>query len=352
MEILWVSEFPEDSGGIADVSSHIVEGLKSRGYDIDVLNNSGDGKDVIGSVPSNPLEWRKVLKKDYDLVLVQYPGVSTAKLSLAAPLLRGENSLMVMHEVPEGLRFAPLILGFDNFAFLSRKAEEDFQENFGYLERIRETDTFSLPYHGVDRDLPKKIEELDFETGLDNSKKNIVCPGFLVERKQYHKVVEAFPKILEDAPDAELVIAGGVHRSEGSEYLEKLKQIAKEKDIENEVVFTGKLEQEEHLYKYIQEADVCVLPYSNIYQSGILARTLALGTPTVVSRISGLSDPVREYGGLILKDYSTDEISEKGIEALNSDIIVDAERFRKDMSWEKRVERYEEIIYCGLIERS
>ena len=351
MNILWVSEFPPDKGGIGDYSFHLVNGLADRGFDIDVVSVNGERPedlnedvDVVGSIPSSGSGWKTIFSEEYDLVNIQFPGVRALGLTRYS-LLNSipSETLMTVHEVPIGKRFLPMLSLFDNFAFLSDFGENEFSENQSIFCRFKSPDTFRLPYQGVDIGIEERLDSKSYSTELDEDKVSIVCPGFIVRRKNYEKVVEAMPTVLKNC-EVELVFAGGSHRNSDSEYEEEIRNKIDKLDLEENVKITGVLDEEDMVYEYIRSADLCVLPYEEIYQSGVLAKALALGTPTIVSNIEGMRKPVEEYGGVILQDLTSGSIAEKIVEALNSDILVNKEKVLENMSWQKNIDRQEEII--------
>jgi glycosyltransferase involved in cell wall biosynthesis len=48
--------------------------------------------------------------------------------------------------------------------------------------------------------------------------------------------------------------------------------------------------------RLFRAADLCVLPYRRVYQSGVLSQALAFGVPAVVTDVGGIADTVRRTG--------------------------------------------------------
>ena len=351
MKVLWISEFPPDKGGIGDYSFHLVNGLAERGFDIDVVSVSGERPEelnedveVIDSIPSSGSGWKSVFSDEYDLVNVQFPGVRALGITFYS-LLNDipSETLMTVHEVPTRKRFLPMLDLFDNFAFLSDFGENEFKSSQGLFCKFRGPEFFRLPYQGVDKDIEERLDSKNFEIEISEDKISIVCPGFIVRRKNYDRVVEALPDVIEDH-DVELIFAGGSHRTSSGDYEKEIRDKIGDLGLGEDVRITGVLDEEDMVYEYIRSADLCVLPYEEIYQSGILSKALALGTPTIVSYIEGMRVPVEEYGGLVLDELSVDDISDKITYALNSEIIVDKDKALEGMSWEKNISEYEKIL--------
>jgi glycosyltransferase involved in cell wall biosynthesis len=348
MNILWISEYPPDKGGIGDYSKNIVEQLAKDENKVDLLTSSSESPSseienlrYVGKAPeTSGREWREYLNSEnYDIICYQFPGIRSVGISKFRLIGRmNAPNVMVCHESPVRKILIPLLSLFDNFAFLSNIAEEEFRNSHKLIPNL--SNIHRLPYQGVDPELERRLDDEGIETDLDGERISVVCPGFIVERKNYHRVAECFDRVLEEFPDAELVFAGGKHRNSEGEYMEKVENIIEENNIEENARITGLLESEMHVYEYIREADVVILPYERINQSGILARSLGLGTPTVVSDIPGLREPVEKYGGRV----SENNLASSIVSEIESPTEIDSEAVKEDMSWEKNIEAYEKMF--------
>jgi glycosyltransferase involved in cell wall biosynthesis len=72
-------------------------------------------------------------------------------------------------------------------------------------------------------------------------------------------------------------------------------------------------------------ADVVVLPYRRIDQSGVLFAALALGRPLVATRVGGFAEVVEQYGaGLVVPPENPAALAEALIEVLRDPARRDA----------------------------
>jgi glycosyltransferase involved in cell wall biosynthesis len=106
----------------------------------------------------------------------------------------------------------------------------------------------------------------------------VVLPGLLRPYKGVHVLLEAWPRIREAVPDAQLVIAG---RPMGVDL---------PATPPTGVTFIPRFVSEEELGWLLRRATVCALPYTKIDMSGIAAAALACGTPLVLSDIGGFGE--------------------------------------------------------------
>lgn len=347
MELLLISDFPPNKGGLSDYSFSLAKALGKKGHKVDVVTpmpedtDTPENVEIVAKKPSSFSEWEEILSKNYDVVNFHYPRLRMGKWMLFNILnnLQAESYLTV-HEMPD-YRFIPLLAKFDNYLFMSKAAERDFKDKFSFISPLRDLSTFLIPYHGVDVPDENKLYKPD-EIAEDEF--NIVCPGFQVPRKRYHLVVEAMSLALKEEDKLNLILAGGIHNGEQSKYQEKIKKTIEEQGLEQKVQITGLLDSEDDVKSFIKHADICVLPYEQIYQSGVLTDCISLGTYPVVSPVQGLSEIVETYGGSVLQKVTPKSISQEILACRSSDLTVSSEKFIKDMSWDKNAERYIEMF--------
>lgn len=120
--------------------------------------------------------------------------------------------------------------------------------------------------------------------------------------KGLHKMLEAFPIILEQYPKAEIYIAGPnilksdtimdrIKRTTYSNYIAKL---IREKNIDlSKIHFTGPLTPAEMVEQYLK-CNVFVLPSAIENSPNSLGEAMALGVPCVASCVGGVQDMLRD----------------------------------------------------------
>ncbi len=139
--------------------------------------------------------------------------------------------------------------------------------------------------NGIDTSFIEKYqrEELDLFRYMyaPPGTKLIFSIGRMVHEKGFHVLVEAVPSVLEKHPETKFVISGK------GEKLEELRSLAWDIGVENNVVFTGYIEESDK-HKLYLSADLSVFP--SLYEPfGIVAlEAMAAQTPVVASRVGGL----------------------------------------------------------------
>jgi len=187
-------------------------------------------------------------------------------------------------------------------------------------------------------ELRKKMRKL---IGIED-KKVILSVGRVVGWKGYQLVIKALKVLPEDW--CYILVGEG-------EYLEKLKGLAKELEVEKRVFFLGAKKNEE-LPKYYAVGDVFVQPSIGHEAFGItIIEAMACGLPVVGSKSGGIKELIKNgYNGYLFEIGSVKDLVQKVNKALE-----DKETFgtngRKfvleNFSWEVIAKRFlKELLKC------
>lgn len=350
--VLMVSEYPPTKGAVSDYTYHLVEEL-SEEIEIDILSTSGekppeeqqiDSVEVIGEIPHNRKDWNEIRLENYDLLHFQFY-VERLKHFFNYKIRGGSTpqTLITLHDVPKSLTDKRYFAFFRNVVLLTEETEKQFKSNHPVMSRVVTKNIFPAPYLGIDKNLKQRVLDKNIETELDPEKTNLVLPGFIHEKKGFDKVVEIMPELLEEIEDLHLTFAGGLHRTNSSEYLDQIKKRIEELEIEDNVTITGLLPTEDHVNQYIIEADVVAMPFTEISQSATLTKTLALGTVPVVTPLDTLKPAIDNYGGIMIEKDNQKELKKGIINSLRNPPKINSQKIREELSWENNAEKHKEI---------
>lgn len=143
--------------------------------------------------------------------------------------------------------------------------------------------------HGLFKveDIKVDFDLLNEKYGLKKSDKLITMFGFAYPNKGFHLVVQALPHILKKIPNAKLIIAGSAPKDGGQNYLEELINLTKNLNIQENVIFTGFLEDQDLALQAIFKYSNCfVYPYyERSSSSGSISTIFARNIPILVSDI-------------------------------------------------------------------
>lgn len=202
-----------------------------------------------------------------------------------------------------------------------------------------------VDYHRLDDNLIKNIDARK-SLSLPEDKKIILFFGQIKKVKGLDILLKALSEVIKKDPSVLLVVAGKVWKDDYSEYEKIIDEYGLKQYVEQRIGF---IEDEDVPY-YFSAADVIVLPYRKIYNSGVLIKSMSLGTPVVASDFGPFSEFV-DHGknGFLFKAGDANGLSEQLILALsdNTDLkaISKAEKqFIKDnFSLEKIGCQYSEL---------
>ncbi len=320
MRYLMVSTYPPTHCGIGAYGEQNVAQLRAQGHIVDVASPDEEGNvdfacDLRGG--SKLLRLFKLLPY-YDRVVIQYHWAffysnpfdrglrwETLKTTLCFVLLflRSRRVEVIAHEIP----YIPGKQGW-MYKWKWKLAPRVFFHTQAELDRFEQHYRMRLPKSRVElrthHDVFQKFSAHTRATarrklGIDANKLTFLCIGFIQRHKGFHRAVEAF--LRSGAPDAELFVVGSmrVADAENQRYLAELQEVvAGRSNVHLKEAFVSN----EDFDTWIAAADWVVIPYSEIWSSGVLARAKLLERPAIVSAVGGLPDQASDRDLLFNSD--------------------------------------------------
>jgi glycosyltransferase involved in cell wall biosynthesis len=144
--------------------------------------------------------------------------------------------------------------------------------------------------HGAFEYLTRLPDEAPIDPSLGNldGRKVVLFFGLVRPYKGLDVLIEAFAST---PPDAVLLVVGRSLMP-----LDPLRTRATELGIDNRVRFLTRFVREAEIPAYFRHADLVVLPYREIDQSGVLFTALAFGKPLLLSSVGGFTELAEEHG--------------------------------------------------------
>ncbi|MEM0304646.1 MAG: glycosyltransferase family 4 protein [Saccharolobus sp.] len=207
-----------------------------------------------------------------------------------------------------------LVKSFESFDLIILSTKRDLEGliRAGAKVKVKQIYPFIDPssYKKVGRG---KIQEVEDKYGIKSDDKVVLVVARMDPIKSQDLAIKAIKNV-----DAKLVLAGdGSFTSKtlgfdkGSLWASKLKNLAKELKIEDKVIFTGYVPDED-LFALYERANVVLLP-SRIEGFGLtVCEGWLYSKPAVVSSGAGVSELIIEGGnGFVFKSDNVDELVEK-----------------------------------------
>ncbi len=221
---------------------------------------------------------------------------------------------------------------FDKYCPLSRAQAQE-------LEKDVDRSKIEVVYPGVDFDLFKPSRQKKSILGLNDNDFVYAFYGRYDPQKGVDILLKAAKIFSMKYPNSRLLIICPQY--------ERIKQDIKKYGIENYVILKKGMPQNE-IVKYLNAADVIVMP-SRIESFGIVAaEASSLAKPVIASRIGSLSEIVIDGKSGFLVESNPQEIAQK-LEALYNNPQLRRKMGRagssyvKKFSWDKAAKQYERI---------
>jgi len=156
--------------------------------------------------------------------------------------------------------------------------------------RIKETKILVVG-NGVDVEKFYSVDgaELREKLNIPLDAKVLITIGGLVERKGFHRVINALPRLQKKFPKIHYLIVGGASAEGNTEG--QLRELSKDLGFEKNVHFLGTM-QAEDIKQPLSAADLFVLSTRNEGWANVLLESLACGIPVVASDVGGNAEVI------------------------------------------------------------
>lgn len=197
-------------------------------------------------------------------------------------------------------------------------------------------------------DAPGRAEdrrEARRKLGLPQNAEVALFFGYIREYKGLDVLLEAWPAVQRERPEARLLIAGDPVQlpAERRHELEAWAQRLGAVHHFGYVPFSD-------VRKYFAAANVLVMPYRHISQSGVLYLALALGLPVLATRVGAVPEVLTDgESGALVPPESPGELAQAlsqllGNPALRQRLADGGRRVAREHSWPSIAERTEEVF--------
>ena len=152
----------------------------------------------------------------------------------------------------------------------------------------------------------KKVARNKFNLFPDD--KIILFFGQIKKVKGLEILLRSLPDVIKVYPKFKLIIAGKVWKDDFSNY----ETIIKDLGLCDKVISHIRYIPDDMVPYYYQAADLVVLPYKRIYQSGVLLMAMSYKVPVLVSNIPGMTEIISDCeNGFIFNMGNSESLSRK-----------------------------------------
>lgn len=180
-----------------------------------------------------------------------------------------------------------------------------------------------------------------------SSDPTLVSVGRMERVKGHDVLLRAFAAVLDDVPDARLLLVGdGTQRG-------ALEALAAELGIESHVKFLGSLESED-IRAVFRQADIFVLPSRSEGMGLAMLEAMAAGVPVIASAVGGVPSVLRGDVGLLVPSEDPYALAASIVGMLSSNerrayLSVQSRRRAATYGWGPSIVRYERVYRGGYV---
>lgn len=127
--------------------------------------------------------------------------------------------------------------------------------------------------------------------------------GNLIKSKRFDLTIKAFAKSFKDNTNVMLTIVGD------GPLRDKLKMLAKEQGVENQVIFTGRVDRNSVAYK-LQKSNAFVLASDYETFGVVYIEAMACGIPVIGTRNGGADDIINDGYGILVDTNDVDQLAD------------------------------------------
>jgi D-inositol-3-phosphate glycosyltransferase len=190
----------------------------------------------------------------------------------------------------------------------TKKMKDELVEGF----RVREERVTVIPF-GINNAVPETNltrNEARERLGLRDPDKVMLFFGRIKPYKGVECLIEAFQRTRSRHQEYRLVIAGRLEAGFGEKYTHKIRELVSEDVNAKTVLSRTEFIPDNEIEIYFKAADVLVLPYAHIYQSGVLFLGYSFGLPVLAADVGSLKDDIVEgQTGFVFKPADAGDLA-------------------------------------------
>jgi len=179
----------------------------------------------------------------------------------------------------------------DHMFVHTQKMKSELGDDFGVGEQA--VTVIRHPINDAFPDTDLTPSEAKHKLGLKEGEKTILFFGRIRPYKGLEHLLAAFELIVTRGADYRLIVAG--EPKKGSEkYLEEIRQTMSRESVRERIIQRIQFIPDAEMELYLKGADVFVLPYKDIFQSGVLFLGYSFGLPVIATDVGSFREEIIE----------------------------------------------------------
>lgn len=212
----------------------------------------------------------------------------------------------------------------DHIFVHTEQMKRELIEDFG----IRESAVTVIPF-GMNNAVPMTAltrSQARQTLAIAPTDRTMVFFGALRPYKGLEYLVPAFLQLAADNPAYRLIIAGGPRKGD-EEYLADVLRQIDQSPCRDRVIQVIRDIPDEDIELYLKAADVAVMPYTHVFQSGVIFLAYAFGLPVVATDVGSLREEIVEgETGFICRPRDVSDLARALAAYFDSDVFRTLDR--------------------------
>ena len=223
---------------------------------------------------------------------------------------------------------------------------------------VPESKTTVIPF-GINNTVPNSgITAVDAKRilGVGIADKVMLCFGQIAPYKGLEYLIDAFSELAKRNESYRLIIAGKVKQGQ-TEYWNEIRRKIDRSAVQDQIIVRIEHVPDEQVELYFKAANVLVVPYVNIFQSGVPFLAYSFGLPVIATDVGSLREDIVEgRTGLVCQPQDSVDLARTIGKYFESDLFRDLESRRLEIkeyanerySWDK-VAAITTAVYSSLL---
>jgi glycosyltransferase involved in cell wall biosynthesis len=233
----------------------------------------------------------------------------------------------------------------DHIFVHTERMKSELTTDFG----IQENKVSVIPF-GINNTVPNttlSTAEAKRQLGVSGgSDKTILFFGNIAPYKGLEYLVAAFAEVLKEDRSYRLIIAG--KPKESADYWKQIQEEIARHGISDRIIERIEYVPDEQTELYFKAADVLALPYTRIFQSGVLFLGYSFGLPVIAADVGPLKEEIVEgKTGFVFKPQDSSDLARAIDNYFESDLFRGLENRRAEIK-EYANERYSWVKVAGI----
>jgi glycosyltransferase involved in cell wall biosynthesis len=217
----------------------------------------------------------------------------------------------------------------DHIFVHTEKMKSELHQDFSVPDQA--VTVLRYPINNAFPDTALSPAEAKQRLGIRANEKTILFFGRIRPYKGLEHLLDAFRTIVKKDLNYRLIIAG--ESKKGSEkYIDEIRQRVHREFNEENILLKVQFIPDEEMELYLKAADVLVLPYREIFQSGVLFLAYSFGLPVVATDVGSFREEIIEgRTGFLCRPGDPIDMAQTIETYFSSDLYRDLSRRRQDI---------------------